>query len=92
MSYAHWVTQSRPVFSGPGLVSHIVLTATAGGAADITLYDGTDDAGKPLVVIRAPASSSRPVSFGQGLPVEDGLFIKLGTNVEGVLILWAPAE
>ena len=92
MNYAHWVTQSQPVFYGAGRITHIVLTATSAGVADITLYEGRDDAGKVLAVIKAAADGTRHVSMGRGLPVSSGLYVKLGSNVEGVLVLWEPAE
>ena len=91
MNYGHWVTQSQAVFYGKGLIKHIVLTATSAGVADITLYEGQDDAGKVLVIVKAAADGTRHVSLGQGLPVSSGLYVKLGSNVEGVLVLWEPA-
>ena len=92
MGYAHWVKQSQAVFYGAGRIEHVVLTATSAGVADVTLYEGRDDAGKELLVIKAPADGTRHVSLSPGLPVESGLYVKLGSNVEGVLILWEPLE
>ena len=86
-----WVTQDQVVVSGRAQIKAVVLTAMGAGNADVTLYEGLDDAGRVILVTRAPAGHTQQITFGEGLPVEDGLYIKLGANVEGVLVLWAPA-
>jgi len=92
MIYATWVTQNQVVVPGKAVIKAVVLTATGAGDADATLYEGRDDAGRVLFVIRALANYSQQIAFDGGVPVEDGLYVQLGSNVEGVLILWEPLE
>ncbi|MCD6261188.1 MAG: hypothetical protein J7J28_05335 [Thaumarchaeota archaeon] len=88
MVRAEWVTQSKRVIEGKGKIVGIVLTSTADGPADATLYNGRDDVAPVLFTIRTTANRSLQIGFDGGVPVHGGLYIKLGSNVEGVLVLW----
>jgi len=90
MIYCHWVTQSQAVIYGRAAVKAIILTSDGGGAANVTFYEGRDDAGKVILVLRTPTNYSYQVTFDGGFPVADGLYVKLGANTEGVLVIWEP--
>ena len=92
MLHAHWVTQSQAVIYGRAAVKAIILTSDGTGAADVTLYEGRDDAGKVILVLRTPTNYSYQVTFDGGFPIQDGLYVKLGSNVAGVLVVWEPLE
>ena len=92
MAHATWVTQSKAVLLGGGRLLRADLVATSSGAATATLHQGVDDAAPVLAQLSAPASGMRSISFQPGLDLTEGLYVKLGANAQGVLILWEPPE
>jgi|GEM_PF-4715321 len=90
MNYAHWVTQSQAVIYGKANIKSIVITASSAGPAHAILYEGRDDAGKVLLECRLPANEIYQITFDGGIPIQDGLYVSLVSNVEGVLVLWEP--
>jgi len=88
MAHATWVTQSKAVFLGGAKLLRADLVATSSGAATATLHAGVDDAAPVLVQLSAPTSGMRSISFQPGLELVEGLYVKLGSNAQGVLILW----
>lgn len=90
MNYAHWVTQSQAVIYGKANIKSIVITASSAGPAYAILYEGRDDAGKVLLECRLPANEIYQITFDGGIPIQDGLYVLLVSNVEGVLVLWEP--
>jgi len=89
---AEWVTQSKQVIEGAGKIIGLVLTSTSAGPADVTLYNGRDDVAPVFLVLRALANYSMQVTFDGGIPVRSGMYVKLGSNVEGLLVLWEPVD
>ena len=92
MAHATWVTQSKAVLLGGGKLLRADLVAAGSGAAQAFLHQGVDDAAPLLVCLSAPANSMRSISFQPGLDLTEGLYVRLGANVQGVLILWEPPE
>jgi len=90
MVNCHWVTQSQAVVYGKARIKGIIVTSTGAGAASVTFYEGRDNAGKVILVLRALANYSQQVTFDGGFPISDGLYVELGANTEGVLVIWEP--
>jgi len=89
MSNWEWIAQDQAVFDGPRLILGFGIVATAGGAATASLYDGRDASGKLLATISAPASETRFVSLPEPFAVGSGLYVDVGANVTGVMVLWS---
>ena len=69
----------------------VLLTSVTGG--DIVIYDGQDaTSGRKICTFKGLANVSLPVSFGEGLRLERGLFIDVGSNVTEVLVFFDPFE
>ena len=90
MSYSDWITQSGVVFPNNGKLLAVGIVATSAGAATATLYHGRDDAAKTVLKVSAPASDSKGFRPPNGIPLPNGLYIALGSNVDGVLVVWEP--
>jgi hypothetical protein len=73
----------------PGAKIHAAyLTAKLAGPAKATLYPGQAPTEKPLVVITAPTANTKGVQFPGGHLLENGLYVELEENAEGILLVW----
>lgn len=63
------------------------LTATSGGAATCDVYDGHNTTGKKILVASCVASGSFHLNPKEPIPLENGLYIDLGSNVASCLVL-----
>ena len=88
MGYASWVTQSQAVLYGKAAIRSIVITSASSGPAYVKFYEGRDNAGRILLECRVPANEVYQLDFQDGIPVQDGLYVELVSNVTGVLVLW----
>jgi len=86
--HATWLTQDGVVFSDDAILYQVTLAATSAGAANVTVHNGLDATGPVLVAFETPASTTRTVRFGQGVEVKGGLYVDVGSNVKGVLVVW----
>lgn len=85
-----WITQSQIVFRAPGTLKGITLVAKTTGSAEATLHSGGEDAASIRLEVVTPLGDTRTITFAGGLPLPDGLFIKLSSHVRGVLLQWLP--
>lgn len=88
MRRSTWVTQSGHVIEGPATIIAVALTSTGTGAADATLHVGRDDTAQVLTKIRCTTSNTNQVDFTPGVQIPDGLFVALGSNVDGLLVIY----
>lgn len=82
-----WLTADEQVIEHPLLLKGIVLlVSTTGG--DVTLYEGLGAAGSSLIGrFEGIADQSTPVDL-HGLFLERGLYVDIGSNVTGVLVIY----
>ena len=90
MAKLTWVTQDGLVAEGPLRLRSVTLVATTAGAADVTLYHGRGTDGRVLAVMRTGASTSRNLPLSGGVELPQGLYVDVGSNVEGVAVVWEP--
>jgi len=88
MPHATWITNTQFLLSGPVLLKSVSLTATAGGNATATIYDGTSDDGEVVCIIKTLQSTTLPVSLNGDVIIHTGVYVELGSNVEGLLVVW----
>ncbi len=84
-----WLTADEQVIEHPLLLAGIVLlVSTTGG--DVTLYEGLGTAGSSLIGrFEGIADQSTPIDL-HGLLLERGLYVDIGSNVTGVLVIYKP--
>jgi len=71
------------------LIYAVVLTATSGGVADVTIRAGIDSSGKTMLKLKAAADSTKCVMLYAPLRCRNGIFIDVGSNVDLVTVVWA---
>ncbi len=84
-----WLTGDEQVIEHPLILKGIViLVSTTGG--DVTLYEGLGTAGSSLIGrFEGIADQSTPIDL-HGLLLERGLYVDVGSNVTGVLVIYKP--
>jgi len=86
-----WVTASALITDKPCVLVFCALTAS-GNTADITLYDGEDTNGDIICVMETTANQTRQVNFAEHIYCKTGLYVGIGSNVTGILIVWHPLK
>lgn len=87
-----WVTASQILSKKGCTLLDAVLVASSAGSATTTLYDGVNTTGKVIVTLSAVASDMGHLEVAVGIPLENGLYVDVGSNVVGVLVLWSLAS
>jgi hypothetical protein len=82
-----WVTANRLLTDRECELIYACLVPSAAGA-DVTLYDGENTTGDTVVTIEHAAKTSHPFNPRRPIYCRKGLYVSLGTNVTGVLVLW----
>lgn len=72
----------------PVSLKSVIVTPDASTVADVTLYNGRDTNGESLGVLRTGSGITLPVTFDNGLLCDRGIYLDVGSNVAGVLIIW----
>ncbi len=80
------------VTARPMLLRQLILIPDGTGVADATFYDGRNANAPHLGIFRTAAQNTRHIPFGKGIRMENGLFVAIGDNVEGVVVIWDPPE
>lgn len=83
-----WVTADGLVFEGQGNIDAVTIVSDTVGVVDVTLKDGTNEDGETFLTVRALQNDSRHLAFPGPCPVDQGLYVDIGSNVAGVLIVW----
>lgn len=86
----YWVTEDRLVSADRfELWGFVLVTSTDGGS--ITLYNQRSaEAADTMGTYKALANSPLSVMFPRGVSCERGLYVDVGSNVTGVLIIGRP--
>lgn len=85
----HFYTSvDRLIAVKPVKLKSVIITPDAGTVADVTVYNGRDTNGESLGTFRTGSGITLPVSFEDGMPCDRGIYIDVGSNVTGVLIVW----
>jgi len=82
-----WVTASKIVESGPCFLVGADLSPSANGA-DATIYDGLDATGRRIDTLVASTKTNQPLLLPGRILCHSGIYIAIGSNVTGVLVLW----
>jgi len=87
---AEYLTASRRLHTGPCLFYGVVTLGSAAGK-EVTVYDASEeDAGQTRFVLHTANQYSRAILFSVPVMFHRGLYVKLGTNVANVTVLWVP--
>lgn len=92
MSNREWITADRRVASVPCEIVSLTIVSDGGGVPDATIYDGFNDDGEVVCTARTVQNESRSIDCGDGLTISTGIYVDIGSNVEGVLLTWVPLE
>ena len=82
-----WVTFSQKVEIQKSFLVSAVIVASAAGAATADIYNGGDTSGKKICTLSAAASEMGNLNIRADILCENGIYINVGSNVTGVLIL-----
>ena len=66
-----------------------LLLATSGGAATVAVYDGLDTSGDLIDYFSAAASARDRNHLHLGIPLRQGLYVDVGSNVDEFTIFCA---
>ena len=75
-----------------GYLVDAILSAAAGGASTVTIYDGHNTSGKVLVILSCVASTKDHLNPREPIPFENGLYVDVGSNVASLLVQSKRAE
>jgi hypothetical protein len=82
-----WITAARLVTKRKCRLMALVVTPSAANA-EVKIYNG-DSTSEPVVFsIYLATQNSQPYNFGEGLPLDRGLYVGSFTNITGVLVQW----
>lgn len=84
------VTADRVVHYGPALIFAVAIASDGGGDADADLYDGQSADGKKLFDLYAVDEAFAQLTFPAPVPMQQGIYVDIGTNCESVTILYLP--
>lgn len=90
--YASWrlCTVDQIIQRGPTLLYGLILRASVTGG-DVTLYAAQDAiTGAKIATFEGIANESRPLFFPVPIYCDRGLYIDVGSNVDDVLVIFAP--
>jgi len=83
------ITESQKLSSSHVCVGELVLTDDGNGDADVTFYDGVSDDDPVIFTFKTAKLATNSVIFQPYLVTERGLYIKVGSNVNELLILFS---
>lgn len=91
-SYPNWeaLTADALLSRTPCILWQVVVTADAGGATTVRLYDGANANARRSIRVKALADTSRPVAFTPPLHFAGGLYVDVGTNILEALVSFTP--
>lgn len=82
-----WITQDTLINEGETLLHKLMVNASVSGG-DVTLYEGLDaSSGRMIGIFTALANSVVTLNF-DGLYLDRGLFVDIGSNINGVLVVY----
>jgi hypothetical protein len=84
------VTADGQIARGPVDLWGFILTGDGVGVADVALYDGANTSGRAVLDLWASTVESKVVLLPRPMPLEDGLYIDVGSNVTSLLVLFEP--
>jgi hypothetical protein len=83
-----WVTTDELLSHGPCELLFAMLSCGA-AASYVTLYDGENTLGTPIVTIKTNAAISQQLHLTAPIYCRKGLYVDVyDTNVTGVLVQW----
>lgn len=83
-----WCTTDQLISPTPAYLLSVMLTSSGGGAAHVTIRNGHNASAEPVLKISALANYTSPVSPVYPIYLDKGLYVDLGNNVEGVLVIY----
>lgn len=76
----------------PMLLRQLVLIPDGSGVAFATFYDGRNANAPHLGIFRTAQQNTRSITFNKGIRMENGLYVEVSGDVEGVIIIWDAIE
>ena len=86
------ITANALVFTGPVHYGGLIVRATGGGTADVTVYDGQDDGGGRYMGYTVPVDETAQFMEVSPATFETGLYITIGSNIGEVLVRYRAAD
>jgi hypothetical protein len=77
---------SRVLSPTPVFIGCVILTPDAATVGDVTLYDGESDADPEIMTVRTGGGITKVIRCQPPLETKRGLYVKIGSNVEEVLV------
>lgn len=86
-----WVTGDTILNEGETILHCLVVNASVSGGA-VTIYEGLDAvSGRKVGIFQALANVTNLISLC-GIQLDRGLFVDVGANVTGVLVVYSPVR
>lgn len=82
-----WVTSDQVISKRPCWL-HAAYLVPSGADADATLYDGENATEPKIITIDASSVDLTPFEPPKPVYCSRGLFVDIGSNVSGVLVIW----
>jgi len=83
-----WCTNDQLISPGPVFLLAVMLTSTGAGAATVTIRNGHNTGDEIALVVSALANYTSPVSPVYPIYLDKGLFVDVGSNVAGALVIY----
>ena len=85
----HFYTETDRLITDQSVrLKNIIITPDAGTVADVTIYNGRDTNGESIGTFRTGSGITLPLLFEGGMLCDRGIYVDVGSNVTGVLIVW----
>ncbi|GAI12875.1 unnamed protein product [marine sediment metagenome] len=84
-----WTEQDVCVWEGKLEVSAIIVTSEA-SPGDVTFKNGRDSGGNTILIVEGLANRSQQMCFPKPFYLENGLYLELGENTMGVMVVFKP--
>jgi hypothetical protein len=84
------ITEDTAVCRGPALFYGAILTSDGVGATEAIFYDGVNASGRRLFRLLALTTATLPLFFPVPIPLEDGLYVDVGSNLGDLFLIYAP--
>jgi len=90
--FSKCISKSQILARGRIVIHSVILVATSGGTADVTIYDGDNTSGEKKMRLKASADTVNAVAFPIGFLLNQAMFVSIGSNVDCVCISWSHVE
>jgi hypothetical protein len=86
-----WVTGDRQLTDRPAELVYANLVVSA-ASTDSAIYNGADANGDLIIALESAAVTNKAFSPRVPIYCNKGIFVDVGTNVTGILVIWRNLE